>query len=240
MGPTIDNQIVRELFGNVIDASEKLGLDAELREKLKAAKAKLAPTRIGKYGQVMEWLEDYTETDVHHRHTSPLYGLYPADQITPDLTPELAHAAAVTLDRRGDMGTGWSLAWKVCFWARLWDGDHAWTLLKRLFKPTGVTGFDMENGGGTYPNLFDAHPPFQIDGNFGATAGIAEMLVQSRPGSVRLLPALPKAWSSGGYVKGLKARGGILVDVAWKDGKVTSYKVTGPESKDVKVSLGGL
>ncbi len=238
MGPTIDNEILRELFANVIEASSVLDQDPELRSRLKDAAAKLPPIQVGKFGQIMEWLQDYPETDVHHRHTSPLYGLYPAQEIDPAETPELAKAAAVTLERRGDMGTGWSLAWKVCFWARLRDGDHAWTLLKRLFKPTAAKGFEMENGGGTYPNLFDAHPPFQIDGNFGATAGIAEMLLQSRGNEIRLLPALPKAWASLGSVTGLKARNNVTVDISWKDGKIVSYHLSGPGAKAAKVSLG--
>ena len=238
MGPTIDNQIVRELFSNFVSASEILKSDDALRDRTIQAMKRLPPTQVGSHGQIMEWLEDYAETDVHHRHVSCLYGLYPSNQIEVDRTPELAAAARTTLERRGDQGTGWSLAWKVCFWARLWDGDHAWKLLKRLFKPVDAMGYNMSNGGGTYPNLFDAHPPFQIDGNFGATAGIAEMLVQSRPGLVRLLPALPAAWASEGSVRGLKAKGGLTVDVAWKDGHVVSHRVIGPGSKTVKVVFG--
>jgi alpha-L-fucosidase 2 len=238
MGPTMDIEIVRELFTNTIDAAKVLGVDADLQRRLDATRTKLAPFQIGKYGQLQEWLEDYEETDIHHRHTSHLYALHPSNQITPDKTPELAAAARKTLERRGDMGTGWSLAWKVCFWADLWDGDHAWLLLKRLFQPVGVMGYDYHNGGGTYPNLFDAHPPFQIDGNFGATDGIAEMLLQSQNDVIRILPALPKAWASEGSVRGLKARGNVTVEFAWKDGKVTSYKLTGPGAKNAKVVVG--
>ncbi len=234
MGPTIDIEIVRELFSNVIRASEILGVDSPLRAKLAAARAKLAPLQIGKFGQLQEWLDDYEEREIHHRHVSHLYALYPSDQISPSETPELAAAARKTLERRGDVGTGWSLAWKVCFWARLCDGDHAWLILRRLLEPVGGTGYDYSNGGGTYPNLFDAHPPFQIDGNFGASAGIAEMLVQSDGKTIRLLPALPKDWATGS-VHGLCIPGGLTVDIDWKDGKVTSYKVRGPDSRGVKV-----
>ncbi|HWD37632.1 MAG TPA: glycoside hydrolase family 95 protein [Fimbriimonas sp.] len=238
MGPTMDESIMRELFTNTISAAKELGVDQGLVARLEQTRARLAPFQIGKYGQIQEWLEDYEEVEPHHRHTSNLYGLHPSDQISPDKTPDLAAAARKTLERRGDMGTGWSLAWKVNFWARLWDGDHAWLLLKRLFKPVGVMGYDYSNGGGTYSNLFDAHPPFQIDGNFGATAGIAEMLVQSQEGVVRLLPALPKAWASKGSVRGLRARGDVFVDVSWKDGKVVSYKLSGPGAKAAKVVTG--
>ncbi|HTQ08568.1 MAG TPA: hypothetical protein VMI31_00710, partial [Fimbriimonadaceae bacterium] len=205
------------------------------RKQLVESRARLAPFQIGKYGQLQEWLEDYDEAEVHHRHTSHLYALYPSDQISPSGTPALAEACRKTLERRGDMGTGWSLAWKVCFWARLGDGDHAWLILRRLLEPVGAMGYDMSNGGGTYPNLFDAHPPFQIDGNFGATAGIAEMLVQSDGKTIRLLPALPKDWASSGSVHGLRVIGGMTADVDWKNGKVTSYRVGGAKPAGLKV-----
>jgi len=238
MGPTVDMAILRELFTNVVDASKILGTDEAFRARLEAAKARLAPFQVGKHGQLQEWLEDYDEQEPQHRHVAHLYSLYPSDQISPDRTPKLAQAARTTLERRGDEGVGWSSAWKVGFWTRLHDGERAYKLLKVLLRPVVDTSIRYDGGGGTYPNLLDACPPFQIDGNFGATAGIAEMLLQSTDGEIRLLPALPKAWATGS-VKGLKARGGLTVDIAWKDGRITGYKVTGPGSKAVKIRTPG-
>ena len=238
LGPTMDQQIVRELFENTIKAGEVLGVDASHRAELKAALAKLAPMQIAPDGRLQEWLEPYKEAEPTHRHVSHLYGLYPANQITPEGTPDLAAAARKSLDVRGDDGTGWSLAWKINFWARLQDGNRAMKIIHRLLRPTGVEGYNYSNGGGTYSNLFDAHPPFQIDGNFGATAAIAEMLMQSKAGEVTLLPALPDEWASSGSVKGLRARGNVTVDVAWKDGRVTSYKLSGPGAKSTVVKFG--
>jgi alpha-L-fucosidase 2 len=225
-GPAMDRQIIRDLFTHTIEAATLLGVDPQLMSALERSRARIAPDRIGHAGQLQEWLEDWDKQapEVHHRHVSHLYGVYPSGQINVRDTPDLIAAAKITLNDRGDLTTGWGTAWRACLWARMGDGERAHRILRGLLGPRR-----------TYPNLFDAHPPFQIDGNFGGSAAIMEMLVQSWGGEVWLLPALPEAWPDG-YVTGLKVRGNITVSLKWRQGRLREVRLAGPPGTTARLN----
>jgi alpha-L-fucosidase 2 len=229
-GASMDHQIAWDLLNNCVAACDVLGIDEGFKQDAMAIRDRISPPMVGSWGQLQEWKEDVDDPDNKHRHVSHLYALHPGKQITTEYTEKLAGAAEVSLNARGDDGTGWSLAWKVNFWARLKDGDRAYKLFRRLLKPTGRKGTEMMKGGGSYSNLLCAHPPFQLDGNMGGCAGIAELLVQSHTGTIELLPALPAQWKNG-EVKGLKARGDFEVNIIWKEGKLLKAEIVGRDGR---------
>ena len=236
-GPTMDHQIIRALFRSCIEAADILGTDQQFAAKLKEMLPQIAPNQIGKLGQLQEWMEDKDDPTNKHRHVSHLWGVYPGNEINWQQTPELMKAARQSLIYRGDEGTGWSLAWKINFWARFLDGNHAYNMVKLLFRPVQIDDIVYTGGGGSYTNLFDAHPPFQIDGNFGAPAGMIEMLVQSQLGEINILPALPDALPTG-KISGVCARGGFELTFNWSGGKLQQLNVLSKAGQKCKLRYG--
>ncbi|MEI7423071.1 MAG: glycoside hydrolase family 95 protein [Prolixibacteraceae bacterium] len=236
-GPTMDHQIIRALFRSCIEASEILGTDQQFASKLKVLLPQIAPNHIGKLGQLQEWMEDKDSPTDKHRHVSHLWGVFPGNEINWQQTPELMKAARQSLIYRGDDGTGWSLAWKINFWARFLDGNHAYNMIKLLFRPVQIENTVYTGGGGSYTNLFDAHPPFQIDGNFGAPSGMIEMLVQSHLSEIAILPALPDALPTG-KIKGVCARGGFELAFSWDSGKLKQLQVLSKAGQKCKLHYG--
>lgn len=240
-GPTMDHEIIKSLFKECIQASEILGRDKEFADTLRSRLEKIAPYQVGKFGQLQEWMDDIDNPENKHRHVSHLWAVYPGKEINRDDNPDLMKAARVSLIARGDEGTGWSLAWKINFWARFLDGNHSWNLVQMLLRPQGATSTQATGGGsaggGSYPNLFDAHPPFQIDGNFGGAAGIVEMLMQSHLNTIDILPALPDAIPSG-HIRGICARGGFELEFAWSEGKLVSLRVLSKAGMPLNIRYG--
>lgn len=238
-GVSYDQQIIYDLFTNYIESCDSLNIDMPYRNHIATLRDQLLAPKIGKWGQLQEWETDRDDPNNKHRHVSHLFALHPGRQISLNNTPELAEAARVSLTARGDESTGWSMAWKMNFWARLHDGNHAYKILNNFITLVGGEGVDYDEGGGVYENLLCAHPPFQIDGNLGYVAGVCEMLVQSHEGFVELLPAIPDQWKEQGEVSGIKVRGNCSLTMKWKDGKVTAYSLTSPTKQSVMVKVNG-